>query len=344
MSSHSCPLPVDKTDKVLMAHGSGGRLSQQLIDKLLLPVFGNPLLNQHHDGAAFPVEKGRLAISTDSYVVRPLFFPGGDIGRLAVFGTANDLAMCGAKPLYQTTSLIIEEGMEMEVLARIVTSMRGAADEAGVQIIAGDTKVVERGKGDGVFINTTGLGIIEYPSPIAPSSVRPDDVILLSGDIGRHGMAILSAREELGITSGLKSDCAQLWPMLDALLQEQVEIHCLRDLTRGGLAAALVEISKAADLGMCIEEKNIPVADAVRGTCELLGLDPMFVACEGRFIAFTPADKAEHILSILARFEGGCQACKIGMVQEKSGVRVQGMLEVERYLELPAGEQLPRIC
>lgn len=344
MTTPTCPLPRNENETVLMAHGSGGSLSQQLIEQLFLASFDNRLLRQRHDGAAFAVEKGRLAISTDGYVVRPLMFPGGDIGSLAVTGTCNDLAMCGAKPLYLTAGFVLEEGLAMQTLAHIVTSMRASADRLGVQIVAGDTKVVERGKGDEVFITTTGVGVMEHDLRIAPASVRAGDAILVSGDIGRHGMAILLAREELGLTSPLASDCAPLWPMVEAMLKAGIEIHCLRDLTRGGLAAALVEIAQAAACGMAIDEASIPVSEEVREPCELLGIDPKFAACEGRMIVMLPQHQADQALALLHGFPAGTNAAQIGVVQTEEGVRLKGRYGVERRLLLPACDQLPRIC
>lgn len=344
MTTPSCPLPRNEAETVLLAHGSGGRLSLQLIEQLFLTHFDNSMLQQRHDGAAFAVEKGRLAISTDSYVVRPLTFPGGDIGTLAVTGTCNDLAMCGARPLYLTAGFILEEGLAMKKLASIAASMRKQADMLGVHIVAGDTKVVERGKGDEVFINTTGVGLIEHAMPIAPASVRAGDAVLISGDIGRHGLAILLAREELGLASPLESDCAPLWPLVEALLKAEIEIHCLRDLTRGGLAAALVEIGQAAALGMAIDEVAIPVCDEVREPCELLGIDPKFAACEGRMVVILPQSQADKALALLRSFPAGAHAAQIGVVEAEHGVRMQGPYGVERRLLLPAGEQLPRIC
>lgn len=312
-----------------------------LLEKLMLPAFNNPLLETRHDGAVFPVGNARLAFTTDSYVVSPLIFPGGDIGTLAVNGTVNDLAMCGAKPLFLSAGFILEEGLPMETLWYIIRSMQSAAQAAGVQIVTGDTKVVDRGKGDGIFINTSGIGVIEHHLTIAPSSVRPGDVILLNGDIGRHGMAIMAAREGLEFESQIESDCAPLAETILALIDAGVEIHGLRDLTRGGLASGLVEIAMGAGLHLHIDENTIPVIEDVRGACEILGLDPLYVANEGRFIAFVPAEQAEGALAIM-----GDEAYLIGTVQNDSSapVTMRSAIGATRIVDMLSGEQLPRIC
>lgn len=342
----SCPLPVQDYPKVLMAHGGGGRLMQQLIEKVFAPAFKNPLLDQKHDGAVLEVGGQRLAFTTDSYVVHPLFFPGGDIGTLAVNGTVNDLAMCGARPRWLSCGFILEEGLPMETLWRVVQSMRESAVEAGVQIVTGDTKVVDKGRGDGLFINTAGVGVIEHAQTIAPSRVQPGDAVLLSGDLGRHGMAIMSVREGLQFESAIESDCASLAAPVMALLDAGVEIHCLRDATRGGLAAALNEIADAAHVQIHIDERAVPVEEQVRGACEILGFDPLYVANEGRFVAFVSekdTDKALHIL----RAQPNCrQAACLGHVQASSSglVTMKSAIGASRILDLLSGEQLPRIC
>src|SRR5438045_279564 len=281
----SCPIPIKQYPFILLGHGSGGKLMHDLLEKVFLPVFGNSILNSRHDGAEMDLGGRRTAITTDSYVVHPLFFPGGDIGSLAIYGTVNDLAMCGARPRYLSAGFILEEGLEMDTLRTVVASMQEAAAKAGVQLVTGDTKVVDKGKGDGIFVNTSGIGLIEsnVKMPIGPASVQPGDAVIISGDLGRHGIAILSVREGLEFESPILSDCANLWPAVEALLNTGIEIHCLRDLTRGGLATTLNEI--AGDRNVCIklEEVLIPVDEVVQGACEILGLDPLYVENEGRF-------------------------------------------------------------
>lgn len=337
----SCPMPIADYPHVLLAHGSGGRLMHQLLEKLVLPGFHNALLETRHDGVVFPVGNAKLAFTTDSYVVHPLFFPGGDIGTLAVNGTVNDLAMCGARPLYLSAGFILEEGLPMETLWRIIQSMQQAAAAAGVQIVTGDTKVVDRGKGDGIFINTAGVGLVEHSLTIAPASVRPGDAILLNGDIGRHGMAIMAAREGLAFESDIESDCAPLAAPVLALLEAGIDLHCLRDLTRGGLASGLVEIADSAGWHIHIDENAIPVMENVRGACEILGLDPLYVANEGRFIAFVPADQAEQVCRLI-----GPESRIIGTVQDDAHalVTMQSTIGANRIVDMLSGEQLPRIC
>lgn len=342
----SCPLPMADSEKVLLVHGGGGRLMNQLIEKLFLPAFGNPLLDQRHDAAVIDVGGQRLAFTTDSYVVHPLFFPGGDIGTLAVNGTVNDLAMCGARAKWLSAGFIIEEGLPMETLARVVQSMRQAAAAAGVQLVTGDTKVVDKGKGDGLFINTAGLGVLEHNVVIAPSRVAPGDVVLLSGDVGRHGMAIMSVREGLQFESTIESDCAPLTAPVLALLDADIEIHCLRDLTRGGIASALNEIAAVARVQVDIDEGAIPVRDEVRGACEILGLDPLYVANEGRFVAFIPPRDLPRTLDLLRAHPLGAKATFIGTVSAGTPglVTLKNRLGIARVLDLLSGEQLPRIC
>lgn len=346
----SCPVALSNYPNVLLAHGGGGSLMHKLIEKMFIPAFSNPLIEGRHDGATFDVNGARgaatLAFTTDSHVVHPLFFPGGDIGTLAVNGTVNDLAMCGARPLYLSAGFILEEGLPMETLWRVVQSMRRAADEAGVQLVTGDTKVVDRGKGDGIFINTSGIGLIEHELVIGPQSVRPGDAILLSGDIGRHGIAIMAAREGLEFSGDIVSDCAPLSDPVMALLAAGIEVHCMRDLTRGGLASALVEIAEASKLHLSIQDRAIRVSDEVRGACELLGLDPMHVANEGRFVAFIAPRDVERALSILRSHCVCAGATVIGRASEQpSGlVTMQSMIGASRIVDMLSGEQLPRIC
>ena len=325
---------------VLLGHGGGGSLSQRLIDQLLLPAFG-PADGVLHDAALLPAEAGPLAFTTDSYVVRPLFFPGGDIGSLAVFGTVNDLAMVGASAIALSLSLILEEGLPMPLLQQVVASIRLAAQRCGVPVVTGDTKVVERGKGDGIYINTAGIGRVDHGLQIGPKAVRSGDAILVSGDLGRHGVAILAARQELGFRTELRSDLAPLQEPVRALLAADLELHCLRDLTRGGLAGALHEISRGAGLGVLVRENAIPIAPEVDAACELLGLDPLAMANEGRFVLFLPAHQADRALAVLQRFQPS--AASIGCVRGEA-VLLETSLGLQRRLELGRGESLPRIC
>lgn len=331
---------------MLLAHGGGGRLMQQLLERVFLPAFRNPLLATRHDGAVFEVGGHRLALTTDSYVVRPLFFPGGDIGSLAINGTVNDLAMCGARPRWLSAGFIIEEGLAMETLERVVQSMQRAAAVAGVQLVTGDTKVVDKGKGDGLFLNTAGLGVIEHSLCICPRSIRPGDVILLNGDVGRHGMAILSVREGMAFEEAITSDCAPLAEPVLRLLEAGIGVHCLRDLTRGGLASAVNEIAQAAGCQIDLDEPAIPVTETVRGACEILGLDPLYVANEGRFIAIVAPSDAERALAVLRQHPLGVQAMRIGTVADGTPglVTLRSQIGARRVLDLLSGEQLPRIC
>ena len=341
----SCPLPHSNASSIMLGHGGGGTLTQSLIETLFLPAFANPALSARHDSAVLEVNGQRLAFTTDSYVVRPLFFPGGDIGKLAVTGTINDLAMVGARPLYLSAGFIIEEGFAKSDLAKIVASMQAAATEASVQIVTGDTKVVDKGKGDGVFINTAGIGVIETPLTIAPGSVRAGDAIILSGDIGRHGIAIMAVREGLEFESTIESDCASLHAPVAALLRAGVDVHCLRDLTRGGLASALNEIAQAAAVGVEITEREIPVDTQVRGACEILGLDPLYVANEGRFVAFVAAGDAERAVKILRGEPVSFGARMIGQtVAGTAQVVLRTAIGGNRVVDMLSGEQLPRIC
>ena len=296
----SCPIPDGGGEIVEIAHGGGGLLMHRLIDRIIRPAFGLPENGIAHDGAVFEVGSDRIAFTTDSYVVRPLFFPGGDIGSLAVNGTVNDLAMCGGRPLYLSVGLILEEGLPIAQLQRVVASMRTAADAAGVRLVTGDTKVVERGKGDGVYINTAGVGAVRSGVVLEPRRVQPGDAVLLSGDIGRHGIAVMAAREGFGFEGDIVSDCAPLAATVMRLIDAGIELHCLRDPTRGGLATTLVEIAQTGGVVIRVEEASIVISDTVRGACELLGLDPLYVANEGRFVAFVP----QHV----AAASSGCAA------------------------------------
>ncbi len=342
----SCPVPISDYPEIVLAHGGGGLLTHQLIEQIFLPAFANPILGLRHDGAAVEVGGARLAFTTDTYVVRPWSFPGGDIGALAINGTVNDLAMCGARPLYLSAGLILEEGFGMSDLRRVVSSMKDAAAQADVKLVTGDTKVVDKGCGDGIFINTSGIGIIECDSPIAPSSVRPGDAVILSGDIGRHGMAVMAAREGLEFESPIESDTASLCGPALSLIEAGVDVHCLRDPTRGGLATCLVEIAQAADVAVNIDEMAVPVSEEVRGACEILGFDPLYVANEGRFIAFVPAAEQDRALDIL-RVNALCRdACAIGTATEGESAIVTATTSIggQRVLDMLSGEQLPRIC
>ena len=342
----NCPLPIAPQKQVLLAHGGGGKLMHDLLERYVVPAFRNPQLEARHDGAVFRVGGARLAFTTDSYVVRPLFFPGGDIGSLAVNGTVNDLAMCGARPLYLSAGLILEEGLSLDVLQRVLDSMRTCAEAAKVQVVTGDTKVVDQGKGDGIFVNTAGVGVVEHGLEIGPAQVRPGDVILLSGDVGRHGIAIMAVREGLEFESTIQSDCAPVAAPVLALVAAGIEIHCLRDLTRGGLATALIEIAETAGAHIRVEEARIAVEENVCGACEILGFDPLYLANEGRFIAIVPAACAERALGILREYEVSSQAATIGHVAESPArlVTLQTRLGTERVLDMLSGEQLPRIC
>jgi len=340
----NCPIKISDYPTVTLAHGGGGKLMHQLIEKMIVPAFQSPLAESRHDGAVFSVGNARLAFTTDSYVVRPLFFPGGDIGSLAVNGTVNDLAMCGARPLYLSCGLILEEGLPMETLWAVIQSLKRSAEAAGVQLVTGDTKVVDKGKGDGIFINTAGVGVIEHSLTIAPVSVRPGDVVLLSGDIGRHGIAIMAVREGLEFESAIESDCAPVASTVMRLLEAGVEVHCLRDLTRGGLGTTLIEIAETANLHIGIEETKIAVREDVAGACELLGFDPLYLANEGRFIALVPESESERALAILRA--DSTEASVIGRVdaQHSGLVTMRSRIGTQRIVDMLSGEQLPRIC
>lgn len=343
MINFSCPIPLQRYPHILMAHGGGGKLMQQLI-QMFLTAFGTADTIQH-DAVSLQLTGNKIAFTTDSYVVNPLFFPGGDIGSLAVNGTVNDLAMAGARPLYLSVSFILEEGLPIETLWKIVLSMQQAAEAANIKVVTGDTKVVEKGKGDGIFINTTGIGIIEHNQIIAPQSVQPGDLILLNGDLARHGIAIMAEREGLEFETTIESDSAPLAGVISSLLAADIEIHCLRDLTRGGLASVLNEIAVAAKVGIEIDEKSIPVIEEVRGSCEILGFDPLYVANEGRFVAFIPQKDGSSALEIVNSHLSR-NAAIIGKVIEdrNSLVALKSTIGSKRIIDLLSGEQLPRIC
>lgn len=341
-----CPLPISKVEQVLMGHGSGGKLSAQLIENLILPAFRNPELEPLDDQAVLSINGSRLAFTTDSYVVTPIFFPGGDIGELAVHGTVNDLAMGGAIPLYLSLAFILEEGLLISDLERVVESARRAAERAGVRIVTGDTKVVGKGSGDKVFINTSGIGLVPRGIELSSSRVSPGDAILLSGTIGDHGIAILSRREGLEFEGELLSDTAPLHELAAAALRACPTIHAMRDPTRGGLAATLVEIASRRHLGIEVDETSIPMRDTVRGACEILGLDPLLVANEGKLVAFVPEEHSVRVLEALRAHPLGRDAARIGHVTESHPgfVILKTPVGGERVLDLPFGEALPRIC
>lgn len=344
-----CPVP-QRPSTVQLAHGGGGRLSRELIEGVFRPAFGGAAQTNRHDSAVLSLTGRRLAMTTDGYVVKPMFFPGGDIGKLAVCGTINDLAMAGAWPQALSVSFILEEGLPFADLERIVSSVGLAARTAGVDIVTGDTKVVDKGKGDGVFITTTGIGVLPEGIAIGPEQVRPGDVVLVSGDVGRHGIAVMTAREGLLLEGPIESDCAPLHEMVRALVEAGIELHCLRDPTRGGLTSVLNEIAMDGRVDIEIEERAVPVSDVVRGACELFGLDPFYVACEGRLVAFVAARDADRALAIMQTQRDGRDARRIGNVMNPAPaardgrVTLRGRLGTTRLLDLFAGEQLPRIC
>ncbi len=345
-SGFVCPLPLRDYPQIVLGHGSGGRLTADLIRHLFVPLFDNPALSALNDQAVLEINGARLAFTTDSFVISPLFFPGGDIGSLAVHGTINDLAVSGAQPLYLSAGFILEEGLPMDDLGRIVTSMADACRATGVQLVTGDTKVVNKGKGDGVFINTAGIGLVPPGVHIAADRARPGDVILVSGTIGDHGMAIMSVREGLSFETTLVSDSAPLHTLVAAMLQVTPDIHCLRDATRGGVAAVLNELAGQSRVGFAIEEAAIPVQPAVMAACEMLGMDPLYVANEGKLVAVVPREHAEALLEAMRRHPLGAQAAIIGeVVAEHPGLVVaRTAIGGRRVVDLPLGEILPRIC
>lgn len=332
-------------DKILLGHGGGGRLSQQLISELFLRYFGNPILNGLEDAAALALPPGKVAFSTDSYVVTPRFFPGGNIGKLAVCGTVNDLAMRGAIPLYLSVGFIIEEGFPVAELTEIVQTMAAAAAEAGVQIVTGDTKVVGKGAADSIFINTAGIGVIGEGIDISAANARPGDKIIISGTIGDHGMTILSLREGLSFKADLQSDCAPLNGMLKELLQFGEQLHVLRDPTRGGVASTLNEIAQTSKVGMVLQEESLPVKPQVKACCDLLGLDLLHLANEGKVLVIVAASVAEQVLQLMRKHPYGTDACIIGEVVDNSNkVALQTIFGSKRVVDVAAGELLPRIC
>ena len=341
-----CPVPISGPEEILLGHGSGGKLTARLIEKIILPAFRNPALERLDDQAILPFGGARLAFTTDSYVVTPIFFPGGDIGELAVNGTVNDLAMGGATPLYLSLAFILEEGLPIGDLERVIQSVRRAAVRAGVDVVTGDTKVVGRGSGDKVFINTSGIGLVPPGVDLSSARVQPGDAILVSGPIGDHGVAILSRREGLEFDGQIESDTAPLHELVAAALAAGSGIHALRDPTRGGVAATLVEIATRRGLGIEVDESAVPVRDAVRGACEILGLDPLLVANEGKLVAFVPEAGSERVLQALRAHPLGRGACRIGRVtaDHPGFVTLRTPIGGQRIRDLPFGESLPRIC
>jgi len=342
----ACPLPITDYKSVLLAHGGGGKLSQQLVQKMFLSQFQNEYLEPLHDGAIFSINGPRIAFSTDSYVVNPMFFPGGTIGELAVNGTVNDLAMCGAKPLYLSAAFILEEGLPMDDLWRVVLSMQEAAKNAGVMLVTGDTKVVDRGKGDRIFINTSGVGVVGDGIDLNPKHAKVGDKIIVSGHIAVHGIAIMSVREGLEFDTPIQSDTAPLNGLVESMLEVSAEIHVLRDPTRGGVASSLNEIASSSNVGVRIVEDAIPVTEEVRGACEILGFDPLYVANEGKLIAFVQSSDAEKVLSAMHSHPFGRNAVIIGeVVSDHPGiVMMKSSIGGNRVVDMISGEQLPRIC
>jgi hydrogenase expression/formation protein HypE len=342
----SCPAPLPVKDTIVLGHGSGGKLSAELVRDIFLPAFQNPALARLDDQAIVRVGDSRLAFTTDSFVVKPLFFPGGDIGSLAVHGTVNDLAMGGAKPLFLSAGFIIEEGLSMNVLRRVVDSLRRAAQEAGVEVVTGDTKVVEKGCGDELFINTAGIGLVPEGLELSASQARPGDKVLLSGSIGEHGIAILAQREGLEFESAIQSDSAPLHTLVADMLSASSAIRCMRDPTRGGLSSALNEIAETSGVGIQLEERTIPVRNEVQGACEMLGLDPLYVANEGKLIAIVEPSAAESVLQAMRHHPLGRFAQIIGTVVEdkRKLVTMRTRLGTTRIVDMLAGDQLPRIC
>ena len=342
-----CPVPLAHHERIVMGHGSGGKMSHDLVARLFMPHLGSPALLAGNDAGEVSIPQGaRLAISTDSHVVWPLFFPGGDIGKLAVCGTVNDVSMLGAQALYLTAGFILEEGVEFELLERIVASMQAAAQEAGVQIVAGDTKVVQRGKADGVYINTAGVGVILGQQQIGGAQAKPGDAVLLSGPIGDHGIAVLAARGELGFEANVISDVAPLNKMVLALMESGVHVSVLRDPTRGGLATTLNEIAMQSKVGMLLQERAIPVRAEVQAACELLGFDPLFIANEGKLVAIVASEHAQLALQAMRAAPYGSEAVQIGVVQAEPAGRVlmKTGLGSTRVVDRLSGELLPRIC
>lgn len=349
IGSLSCPAPLPAKDKVLLGHGSGGKLSADLIHEVFLPALKNPVLLRLDDQAIVTVNGLRLAFTTDSFVVKPLFFPGGDIGSLAVHGTVNDLAVGGAQPLFLSAAFILEEGLPLETLRQVVASLHRAASLAGVEVVTGDTKVVEKGSGDGLFINTSGIGVVPEGIALSADQARPGDRVLLSGPLGDHGIAILAQREGLEFEAPIVSDSAPLHTLTAAMLQADGParaIRCMRDPTRGGLSSALNEIAAQSGVGIQIDERALPLREEVKGACELLGLDPLYVANEGKLVAMVGPERAEAVLDAMRRHPLGAEARCIGTVSQSPAglVTMRTLLGTTRIVDMLAGDQLPRIC
>jgi len=346
-SNWSCPLPLADYPTIVMGHGGGGKLGNELVEHLFLPAFRNPALENLGDAAVLELSSGKIAMSTDSFVVQPLFFPGGNIGELAVNGTVNDLAVSGAEPKFLSASFILEEGFPLAQLAAIVQSMAAAAATAGVRIVTGDTKVVERGHGDGCYINTAGIGVLRQGVSVGPHRAQPGDAVLVSGTIGDHGMAIMSVREGLEFESQIRSDCASLNGMILAVLEAAGDaVHTMRDPTRGGLASTLNEIALSSNVGVAIDEMRLPVRPEVQSACELLGLDPVYVANEGKAVFFVAPDAADRVLEVLRSHPLGREAARIGQVttEHKRMLVARTAMGSNRVIPTQIGEQLPRIC
>jgi len=341
-----CPMPLPHNEQIVLGHGAGGKMAADLITKTFLPAFDNPALRAGDDGAVVEVPPGKLALSTDSHVVYPLFFPGGDIGHLAICGTVNDVAMMGAKPLYLTVGFIMEEGLPLETLQRVVQSMKTAAEEAGVQIVSGDTKVVQRGKADGLYINTAGVGVLPQGRRLGGAQANPGDAVLLSGMMGDHGVAVLAARGELGFETDVQSDCAPLNGLIEELLLACPDIHVLRDPTRGGVATTLNEIAKQSGVCITLREESLPVRPQVASVCEMLGFDPLYIANEGKVLVVMPRESAEKALEVMRRSKYGADSVQIGEVSADPAGRVlmKTTLGSTRVVDMLAGEMLPRIC
>ncbi|MBN2044755.1 MAG: hydrogenase expression/formation protein HypE [Anaerolineales bacterium] len=343
-----CPVPLQQKSTIVIGHGSGGKMMHDLISEVFIPAFGNPILAAGNDAGLAPAgSNSHYAISTDAHVVKPLFFPGGDIGKLAVCGTVNDVAMLGAIPKYLAAGFILEEGLDISILSQVVQSMRESAEEAGIQIVAGDTKVVEKGKADGLYITTAGFGeIIPYPHPIGGQHAQPGDRVILSGTLGDHGIAVLGARGDLGFESDVKSDIAPLNHLIHAILQVSDKVHVLRDPTRGGLATSLNEIAKQSQVGIILDEKTIPVKPAVQSACEMLGFDPLYIANEGKLIVICAAEDEEKVLATMRKTDDGQQAIAIGeIITDPPGrVLMKTLIGSHRVVDILAGELLPRIC
>ena len=342
----TCPIPLPAKDRVLLGHGSGGKLSAELMRDIFLPAFRNPILAGMNDQAVVQLNGSRVAFTTDTFVVKPLFFRGGDIGSLSVHGTVNDLAMGGAQPLFLSVAFIIEEGLPMSTLSRVTASLGKAAEYAGVRVVTGDTKVVEKGSGDGLFINTTGLGLVPEGISISADQARPGDAVILSGSIGEHGIAILAEREGIEFDTPVESDSAALHTLVADMLAVTKSIRCLRDPTRGGVSSALNEIAAQSRVGILLDEPAIPIREEVRGACEMLGLDPLYVANEGKLIAIVDPGHESELLAAMRKHPLGRKAQRIGTITESNPgwVRMRTVLGTTRIVDLLAGDQLPRIC